>query len=57
MMCNAQTLLMNGIIQMSQKEDAVDESLTPEYISCHTSPGVILTFIIVLQSQEGVQNI
>ena len=56
-MCNAQALLMNGIIQMSQEEEAVDKSLTPEYISCHTSPGVILTFIIVFQSQEGVQNI
>ena len=49
-MYNAQALLTNGIIQMSQGEEVVEESLTPGYSFPHTPTAAsALRFIIFLQ--------
>ena len=49
-MCSVQALLMNGIIQMSQGEEVVEESLTPGYSFSHTPTAALaLRFIIFLQ--------
>ena len=42
-MCSIQALLTNGIIRMGEEGEVVEESLTPEQVSCLITSNLLLS--------------
>ncbi|KAF8221314.1 hypothetical protein L208DRAFT_1328528 [Tricholoma matsutake] len=42
-MCSIQALLTNGIVRMGEEGEVVEESLTPEQVSCLITSNLLLS--------------